>query len=114
MPTRAPKRCTRPGCQREQGTHQHQAPKPPRPTRQELGYDEEWLAISAAYLAEHPECEVRWCTRESRHVDHIDGDTSNREEWNLQALCVQHHSRKTVQHDGGFGRPKTRRDRDGQ
>lgn len=47
--------------------------------------------------------------RRSRHTDHIDGDTSNREPYNLQALCRHCHGKKTVAHDGGFGRPRTQR-----
>lgn len=109
MPSRAPRRCTRAGCPNPAGCARHQAPRKPRPTRQELGYDEEWLRISAAYLAEHPQCGARHCKRGSKHVDHIDGDVTNREPWNLQALCLRHHGRKTVQHDGGFGRPRTER-----
>ncbi|MEU7617201.1 HNH endonuclease signature motif containing protein [Micromonospora rifamycinica] len=105
MPTRAPRRCTRPGCPGGQACARHRRP---RPTRQELGYDEDWLRISAEFLAAHP-----WCQgckkRSSKHTDHIDGDTSNREEWNLQALCRRCHGLKTVQHDGGFGRPRTPR-----
>jgi len=109
VPTRAPRRCTRTGCPNGADCTLHRRP---RPTRQELGYDAEWLAISKAYLAEHPWCESgrhkRWAR--ARHVDHIDGDRTNREEWNLQALCVPCHSSKTVLYDGGFGRPRTVRD----
>lgn len=39
------------------------------------------------------------------HVDHIDGDSSNNppDGSNWQTLCAPCHSRKTNQHDGGFG-----------
>jgi 5-methylcytosine-specific restriction protein A len=110
MPTRAPRRCTRPGCPGGQACNRHRRP---RPSRQRLGYDAQWLEISAAYLEDHPYCQARGCPgrgrRRSRHVDHIDGDVANREEWNLQALCIPCHSSKTVAHDGGLGRPKTPR-----
>lgn len=54
-------------------------------------------------------CEVHGCRRASKHVDHIDGDNNNNQPSNWQALCVRHHSQKTVDHDGGFGRPRTTR-----
>lgn len=109
MPTRAPRRCTRMGCKGGYPCKRHSGPRVPRPTRQQLGYDEEWVkVISPGYLADHPMCEG--CGyRRSRHTDHIDGDTSNREPENLQALCIPCHSRKTYDHDGSFGRPRTQR-----
>lgn len=106
MPSRAPRRCTRPGCDGPAGCGRHDRP---RPTRQQLGYDTDWLAISAAYLKQHTWCAVWRCRRRPEHVDHIDGDVANREPGNLQALCKRHHSQKTVLHDGGFGRPRTPR-----
>ena len=75
----------------------------------QLGYTQAWTELSRRIRAERPECEVTWCRRPSAHVDHIDGDNTNNEEWNLQALCVPCHSRKTVKHDGGFGNPRTPR-----
>lgn len=110
MPTRAPRRCTRAGCPNRAPCPRHQAPKPraKRPTRQQLGYDEDWLRESEAYRAAHQICEG--CGRRpSAHTDHIDGDRTNNTWANYQALCVPCHSRKTVRHDGGFGRPRTPR-----
>lgn len=108
MPTRALRRCTRQGCPGGSPCRRHNPPRPPRPTRQELGYTNEWLAVSEAYRKDHPMCE-HCKRRRSRHTDHIDGDVSNWELWNLQALCIPCHGRKTVAHDGGFGNPRTQR-----
>lgn len=108
MPTRAPRRCTRAGCAELIPCPRHARPARPRPTRQQLGYDTEWLRISADYRRRHPWCED--CgTRPSEHTDHIDGDVTNRDESNLAALCVPCHSRKTVELDGGFGNKPRRR-----
>jgi 5-methylcytosine-specific restriction endonuclease McrA len=63
--------------------------------------------IRPQYLAAHPLCEHclrRGITRAAAHVDHIkpieDGGAPTAED-NLQALCVQCHSRKTMIENGG-------------
>lgn len=105
VPERARRRCTRPGCPGDSTCTTHRRP---RPSPRELGYDPEWDELSRDFLRRHPWCQG--CKRRgSRHTDHIDGDRTNREEWNLQALCIPCHSSKTVAHDGGFGRPRTPR-----
>ncbi|MCG5220280.1 HNH endonuclease [Streptosporangium sp. KLBMP 9127] len=92
--------CQRPPRKTKQG---------PRPTRQQLGYDEAWVRLSAKIRKSRPWCEAPSCGAPSQHVDHIDGSAVNNEEWNLQALCRPCHSRKTAKHDGGFGNPRTPR-----
>jgi 5-methylcytosine-specific restriction protein A len=121
VPTRARRRCTASGCPRwaepEQGRcnrPEHQLPKrkpapTPRPSPTELGYDHKWTLKSRAYRRDHPECEVTSCTKRSACTDHVDGDRSNWEDTNLQALCWPHHSAKTARHDGGFGNRRTPR-----
>ncbi|MCZ6547966.1 MAG: HNH endonuclease signature motif containing protein [Deltaproteobacteria bacterium] len=57
-------------------------------------------------LRAHPLCNVEDCKEAATDIDHIipiakGGDDS---EWNLQALCHSHHSRKTAIEDGGWGR----------
>lgn len=118
MPSRARRRCTASGCP-EWATdtgrceaHIIPRPKPkpkPRPSPGELGYDWEWTKKSKAYRRDHPTCETPFCGRPSACTDHVDGDRTNWETTNLQALCWPCHSRKTARHDGGFGNTKTRR-----
>jgi 5-methylcytosine-specific restriction protein A len=63
------------------------------------------------YLCEHPlcvECERKGKLVGANVVDHISphkgqDDPQFWDERNLQALCPSCHSRKTAQHDGGFG-----------
>ena len=57
-------------------------------------------------LRAHPLCSVEDCNLAATDIDHIiplaeGGDDS---EWNLQALCHSHHSRKPAIEDGGWGR----------
>lgn len=70
--------------------------------------------LRARVLREEPWCaeclrQGRKPPRPSKEVDHIvphKGDAKlcySRK--NLQGLCRTHHSRKTAQQDGGFGRP---------
>ncbi|MDO5531413.1 HNH endonuclease [Sutterella sp.] len=74
------------------------------------GYGSHWQRLRAAFLREHPLCEI--CKEAGRltpatDVDHIiphRGDQAllwDRD--NLQALCHECHSRKTAREDGGFG-----------
>lgn len=118
MPTRAPRRCTQAGCPHTPvldgrcGKHPHppRRTKPkPRPSSYQQGYNTAWAKLSKRIRLQRPICETPRCGTPSAHVDHIDGDNSNNEEWNLQALCLSCHSRKTATHDGGFGNPRTPR-----
>lgn len=118
MPTRAPRRCTSAGCPLQAvhdgrcGHHPHpprRSTQAPRPSSYQQGYDAAWVKISKRIRLQRPVCETPTCGAPSEHVDHIDGDNTNHEEWNLQALCHSCHSRKTARHDGGFGNPRTPR-----
>lgn len=62
-----------------------------------------WRRIRHAQLLREPLC--RHCQREgtiapANEVDHIDGDSANNLDANLQSLCKRHHSRKTMQEGG--------------
>lgn len=107
MPTRAPRHCTAPGCAHQTTTGQCPRHGDPRPSAHVRGYDTEWNRTSRRYRKTHPTCENPHCHQPSEHVDHIDGDNTNHNPTNLQALCHPCHSRKTVLHDGGFGRPRS-------
>ncbi|MGC5009764.1 HNH endonuclease signature motif containing protein [Streptosporangium sp. DT93] len=118
MPTRAPRRCTAAGCGEDAAIggrcerHRHPTRRgkaQPRPSSTAQGYDRTWRARSERIRRERPWCEAPGCGQPSEHVDHIDGDKTNNQEWNLQALCRSCHSRKTVKHDGGFGNERTPR-----
>ena len=78
-----------------------------RPSPEERGYGYQWRKkLRPMVLRRRPICATPGCNRPSEEVDHIvprsrGGDDSFE---NLQGLCKMCHSRKTVQHDGGFGR----------
>jgi 5-methylcytosine-specific restriction protein A len=76
-----------------------------RPSAQKRGYDSEWRAARAAFLVKHPRCAE--CGGTAYVVDHIEphkgDDRLFRDRTNWQSLCHRCHSRKTAQHDGGFG-----------
>ena len=83
----------------------YRPPRPPRPatkkpSRKARGYDEPWQKVRLQVLNEEPLC--RACPAAGRAtwaecVDHIDGDVSNIDPMNLQALCTLCHSKKTLQ-----------------
>jgi len=80
----------------------------PRPSADERGYNAHWQRLRLAYLACHPLCQTPGCNNEARHVDHVRSLArgGTHDEGNLQALCASCHSRKTILHDGGCGRPR--------
>lgn len=109
MPYRPKNPCRRPGCSAfavRQGyceTHVVVHVREERPSPSERGYGYEWRQLRARFLRSHPYCEV--CGALATEADHIVprrlGGADD--ESNLQALCKTCHSRKTAQHDGGFG-----------
>lgn len=91
----------------------HRLPRPSlsdgRPSSNARGYTRQWSRYRRSYLNDHPTCAK--CPAPARHVDHIRAvrgpdDPAFWDPANHQPLCHACHSRKTVQHDGGFGRPK--------
>lgn len=121
MPTRAPRACPRCGnkiigrrCATCAARWQAKQANRPDPYKT----DTRWTRLSAAYRKQHPYCESDRHLRLPDHlrprseiVDHIDGlglDGPRAYDWhNLQGLCRRCHARKTAQHDGGYGRPRT-------
>jgi len=77
-----------------------------RGTSSQRGYNARWQRLRALVLARDPVCRYLACGRLSTDVDHIipksKGGTDSMD--NLQGLCHEHHSLKTAQEDGGFGR----------
>lgn len=71
-----------------------------RGTACKRGYDRQWRNVRAAYLEEHPTCEVNGCTRPAAMVDHIVKvrvDPARRLDWdNLQAMCWPCHALKSA------------------
>ncbi len=79
-----------------------------RPSSHARGYDARWQKLRLTILQRDLLC--RACRHAlSVHVDHVKAKTAggSDDESNLEGLCGPCHSRKTVTHDGGFGRPKS-------
>lgn len=76
-----------------------------RGTSSQRGYGVRWQRLRLLVLARDPICKYPGCHELSTDVDHIvskaNGGTDSMD--NLQGLCHEHHSLKTVTHDGGFG-----------
>lgn len=77
-----------------------------RPSARERGYTTAWDKEAKAFLAAFGQCTS--CGAPATVVDHVTphkGDQRlfwDRRNW--QPLCASCHGRKTVRHDGGFGR----------
>jgi 5-methylcytosine-specific restriction protein A len=76
-----------------------------RGSAQARGYDAAWRRLRAEHLALEPDCACG-CGQVATDVDHILPRRlgGSDEHTNLQSLAHGHYSRKTVLHDGGFGR----------
>ena len=81
-----------------------------RPSSSARGYDRRWRKLREVVLRAEPLC--RHCLQrgESVAAAHVDHDVAlaaggTDDLANLVPLCHSCHSRKTVQRDGGFGRP---------
>lgn len=110
---RALKVCPHPGCPElvrppnrycEAHARQYKKKYDPRPSSAERGYDADWRAFRARFLAEYPYCAR--CGRPATQVHHIVPLSAGGErlDWaNCESLCHSCHSRHTARHDGGFG-----------
>lgn len=74
-------------------------------------YNWDWRKFRDRYVKENPLC--LHCLKEgkltpTKDVDHIVPHQGDKDlfwlESNLQPLCKSHHSKKTVEYDGGFGK----------
>lgn len=83
-----------------------------RPSAAARGYDREWQATRAAYLADHPTCECDDCLRlplwrrpEATVVDHIDGlgplGPRGHDPSNLRSMTEPCHDRRTARDQPG-------------
>lgn len=63
-----------------------------RGSSSERGYDYQWGKIRLMKLRQNPICETPGCGHASEEVHHLDGNSLNRAQENLQALCKRHHS----------------------
>lgn len=73
-------------------------------------WSRDWRAFRQRILNRRATCEVPGCGKPAEQVDHILSRANGGAELdpaNVQALCGPHHSSKTVQADGGFGRRAT-------
>ena len=110
MPMRAGRPCAWPGCAvivhdgRFCEEHQKRKQKQQDAERGSAavrGYDARWRRMRVRSLRKHPlciECERLGYTTPATDVDHIRPRSAggSDEESNLQALCHQHHSAKTL------------------
>lgn len=102
MPTGAPTRCSEPGCSVlcPPGTSRCAAHTRPRRTDpMDPRLSAQWPALRAQVLAQHPTCQHPSCGADATEVDHIvpifsGGAAFDR--GNLQALCHEHHMRKSA------------------
>lgn len=104
--------CAVPGCPTITTSSKCDVHHTRKPNRSDIpaaqrGYDARWQKIRRRYLAQHPRCID--CGIKATLVDHIvplqAGGTHS--DANLQPMCASCHARKTVRHDGGYGRPTT-------
>lgn len=80
-----------------------------RPPSSQRGYDREWRALRARFIADHPTCSTPLCGQPATDVDHV-ADVRRYPhlrlvEANLRAFCHPCHSRRTAT-EQGFARRK--------
>ncbi|MFI5324433.1 MAG: HNH endonuclease signature motif containing protein [Thermodesulfobacteriota bacterium] len=114
MPKQAPRPCLIPGCGslREDGGYcsfhasvkekerSRREKERGRPSTIERGYDKNHVRLRAYMKSKYPICATPGCYKHSVDLDHIDGNTRNLEESNLQMLCSSCHSIKSVREQG--------------
>lgn len=91
----------------------HGRPRPQRPNSHAMGYTRAWAKTRAAFLQAHPTCLDCGATATvADHAPHtrarlLELGVEDPDAWHrLQPRCAPCHGRKTVKHDGGFGREK--------
>lgn len=77
-----------------------------RPPAHERGYGYKWRQASQSFLRHYPRCNA--CGAAATVVDHVVPHRGDMQlfwdKGNWQPLCASCHGRKTVEHDGGFGK----------
>lgn len=117
MPSRPPRLCAcghlvpageRCACQVKRAAAARARHDASRPSATARGYDADWRALRARFLAAHPRCAV--CDAPAAEVDHVETVAERpdlRLAWsNLRAMCRPCHSRRTAR-EQGFARPRT-------
>ena len=106
-PTMPPTRCTYPGCSRLTPSGASRCPShatrtPSAHTRWLQAHPSDqapWVSLRTRVLLRYPSCQWPGCSAPSTEVDHItevaDGGAFL-DEGNVQALCHEHHERKTA------------------
>ncbi len=118
MPIRSLRPCSAPRCpelvQRGRCAGHSRQREATRGSAHARGYGRSWRKLRDHVLAYEPICRI--CAAEGRvtaatDVDHLIPKRLGGMDdcLNLQPLCKACHSRLTVRHDGGFGRPMTER-----
>ena len=126
MPWRPQTPCSHPGCGNLSPCRDHPHRPDPRPSASRRGYGATWQRIRALHLDLEPLCVECFPTAlaDATEVDHIvpralwddpsktaylrqiGAPSHPDDDRNLRSLCKTHHSRKTVQQDGGLGRQR--------
>lgn len=75
-----------------------------RPSNYERGYDREWRALRASFIADNPVCCVPGCGKPTVDVDHVDVIRDHPERRldpsNLRPMCHRHHAQHTAREQG--------------
>lgn len=122
MPNAPMKHCPKPGhppfsasrCPACRAEWKAKQPPDPRPSARQRGYDKDWQALRAIFLARNPICAAPGCDRPATDVDHVQSvrEAPHRrlDPTNLRPLCHQHHSQRTGRdHATGFLNPRSGR-----
>ena len=73
-----------------------------RPSASARGYDAKHRRDRKAYFAVYPVCQwEEGCIEPAVDLDHIDGDTANRDWSNYRGLCSYHHKVRTARDQPG-------------
>ena len=95
MPVANRKPCARPGCSALVTSGRCEAHrKEDRPSSSQRGYDARWRKVRRWYLSRFPVCEMQTLCEGAlaTQVHHIDHDTRNNADDNLQACCARCHA----------------------